>query len=79
MAVKVVKEKVEYPEYIEKHYLYCDKCGSLMYQGMVVLTSYPVQYIYFCPECGHGETSFTLYANRMQSYDEWYRTKHKDN
>ena len=78
MAIKVVKEKVEYPEYIEKHLLYCDKCGALMYRDNVTLTTWPAQYIYFCPDCGHTETSFTLNDNVMRSYNDWY-IHHKNN
>lgn len=35
----------------------CDNCGRDMKCDMV-LTSYPPQYQYRCPECGATETSF---------------------
>lgn len=73
--VKEKREKIEYPEYVVKHILYCDNCDSEMYQDNIILTTWPEQYSYFCPVCGRVETSFTHYDNTMKSFNEWYRNR----
>lgn len=41
--------------------LYCDKCGTEMRHTGLVLTTYPEQYPYECPQCGHNVTVFDRY------------------
>lgn len=41
--------------------LYCDQCGTEMRYTGFVLTSYPPQYPYECPQCGYQETKVESY------------------
>lgn len=48
-------EKKEAKTYIVR--LYCNNCGNEMESTGVVLTSYPEQYPYECPNCGSKITA----------------------
>lgn len=50
--------------------LYCDKCGTRMERGGIVLTSNPPQFPYKCPECGHETTSHIAYPVQQVEFDE---------
>lgn len=52
-------EKKEAKTYIVR--LYCNNCGNEMKSTGVVLTSYPEQYPYECPNCGWKTTATELY------------------
>lgn len=65
--VKETKKKIVYPRYKIERILYCDKCGTEMYRDNVVLTSYPVQFSYYCPACGETHTDFEEYDNVIKS------------
>ena len=39
--------------------LICPHCHCVLKQRNVVLTSYPVQFQYYCPKCNYYETSYT--------------------
>ena len=52
-------EKKEVKTYIVR--LYCNKCGNEMESTGFVLTSYPEQYPYKCPNCGRETTATELY------------------
>ena len=54
-------KKVEVKTFAER--LYCDKCGEEMKPTEIVLTSYPMQYPYQCPNCGHRETTSVQYPH----------------
>ena len=65
--VKETKKKIVYPRYKIERILYCDKCGAEMYRDNIVLTSYPVQFCYYCPVCGETHTDFEEYDNVIKS------------
>ena len=52
-------EKKEAKTYIVR--LYCNNCGNEMESTGVVLTSYPAQYPYECPNCGWKTTANEQY------------------
>lgn len=57
-------KKVEVKTFAEK--LYCDKCGEEMKlneMGLVTYLTYPMQYPYQCPNCGHEETTSVQYPH----------------
>ena len=57
-------KKVEVKTFAEK--LYCDECGEEMKlneMGLVTNLTYPMQYIYQCPNCGHRETTDVQYPH----------------
>ena len=64
--IKTIKEKIQYPIYKTKRYMFCDKCGELMLREPIILTTMPPQYRYYCPVCGHTETSFEIYNNTIK-------------
>ena len=57
-------KKVEVKTFAEK--LYCDECGEEMKlneMSLVTNLTYPIQYIYQCPNCGHRETTSVQYPH----------------
>ena len=54
-------KKVEVKTFVER--LYCDKCGEEMKSTEIALVSYPIQYPYQCPNCGHSETTNIQYPH----------------
>lgn len=36
---------------------FCPDCGVELEQSPVVISTFPAQFQYFCPECGYGYTS----------------------
>ena len=64
--IKTIKEKISYPIYRTKRYMFCDKCDGLMLREPIILTSMPPQYRYYCPECGYTTTSFEIYDNTVK-------------
>ena len=51
--------KKEVKTYVTR--LYCDKCNQEMIIDPIVLTSYPPQFSYSCPQCGGKVTSYKKY------------------
>ena len=57
-------KKVEVKTFAER--LHCDECGEEMKFieiGLVTNMTYPMQYIYQCPNCGHRETTNVQYPH----------------
>ena len=54
-------KKVEVKTFAER--LYCDKCGKEMKSAEITLATYPMQYPYQCPNCGHRETTIVQYPH----------------
>ena len=54
----MLSKKIPVNVYVER--IYCD-CGEELIRNDVVLTTYPCQYTYYCPKCGHCETSVEQY------------------
>lgn len=55
-------KKVDVKTFMER--LYCDECYEEMKlheMGLVTNLTYPMQYIYQCPNCGHRETTNIQY------------------
>ena len=57
----------------------CKKCGTTMWRALVVLTSDPPQYRYYCPKCNHIEYS-EVYDNEyvIESYKQWEKLQQKE-
>ena len=43
------------------HELYCDNCNIEMQDSGVVLTTFPVKYVYVCPKCQNKYFASVLY------------------
>ena len=57
-------KKVKVKTFAER--LYCDECGEEMklYEtGLVTNLTYPMSYIYQCPNCDHRETTSIQYPH----------------
>ena len=68
MSDPIIKKHQVRP-YISK--AYCPDCDKELERSDVVLTTYPAQYQYFCPECGYGYTSFDMYPTiEWEEFDE---------
>lgn len=47
----------------------CENCGHQLYLNTtIILTTYPAQFQYYCPKCGHVESSF-IKLPRSDRYD----------
>jgi len=54
----IINKKKVVP-YLSK--VYCPDCNLELEESPVVLTSYPPQFQYFCPQCGYGYTTTEKY------------------
>ena len=64
----MIKKKYVKRAYVEE--LCCDKCGRLMVENPVVLTSYPPQYEYFCEVCNTYMRTTHRYGELKFEFEE---------
>lgn len=50
--------------------MYCDDCGTRMEKDNLLLPSYPPQFQYRCPNCGHTALSQISYPVQQVQFDE---------